>query len=117
MLKILSMLIPFFKEMIFGKKGESINDTLTTKTKKWLLLIIVISSLLFNYVLGKRVYVLSIHDLTIQKQLVVLKDIKAELETEKQKNFIIQDYLQSCYRNGKKYIPEIKNNAKPSSVE
>lgn len=121
MFKILTMLIPFLKEMIFGKKGESINDTLSVSARKWLLLIIIISSLLFNLILGKRVYTLSMRLIDNQKEMLAYKDIKNILDTEKQKNFILNEYLMSCYRNAKGTIPDkisdIKNNSKAPSIE
>lgn len=107
MFKLLLTLLPFFKEVIFGKKEEHVNDSLTTKTKKWIFLVIVVVSLSSNYFMGKRLYAVSLHHVKTLKQLEAVKATEAELAKTKEQVVSLEKYLRMCFK-GEEYRGLIK---------
>lgn len=98
MLSLLSSVIPFIKEFIFGKKSESINDSIGTSTRKWVSFIVLIASLVLNYILIQRLYVVSLYELKLIKQNNACTTISDNLDLEKTKNKMLSDLVTSCFR-------------------
>lgn len=99
MFKILTMLFSFCREIIFGKNGESDHDTLSMTARKWIILIIIISSGMLNYVLVRKVYQLGVSHVELKKIVSELRSVKDELDDEHVRMLQLQEYLKLCFRD------------------
>lgn len=99
MISILSSVVPFIRELIFGKPAEAANDPPSTKAKKWLVFLIVMGSLSLNYFLGNRLYHVSVYQLKLVEQAKVLKAENVALDVERNKVKVMRSILMSCLKD------------------
>lgn len=99
MISLISSVVPFIKELIFGKPADAENDPLSTKAKKWLVFLIVLASLGLNYLLGSRLYHVSVYQLKLIERVKVLPALTEQLTLERSKNLVMRNMLTSCLRD------------------
>lgn len=120
MISLLSSVVPFIKELVFGKPAEAANDPPSTKAKKWLIFLIVMGSLSLNYFIGNRLYHVSVYQLKLMEQVKMLKTENSELEIERGKVAVMRGILLSCLKDPSvldRYDGMITQGAKEKPIE
>jgi hypothetical protein len=107
MIKIITTLIPFIKELVFGKKGEYDNDSLGTTLKKWFIFLLIVGSLTLNVVVVERLVKVSLSMVKVQHERDGLKAQVESLKSLKERNEELSKFLDACIARG-----EIKPNPK-----
>lgn len=86
----------FLKELVFGKKNSNSNKSLSSKTKNWIIFVILISSLSINYFLGNKIVRITVAYIALDKET---KKLKEELKNTKQchaTNEAIEKLFSNC---------------------
>jgi NADH:ubiquinone oxidoreductase subunit 4 (subunit M) len=84
--KIIAYLIPFLKEMVFGKKEDQIKDSPGVRLKKRIVFAILISSIFLNGLFFKRLYYVSVSNAARNDQIKKFEEEKKNYE-EIRKNY------------------------------
>lgn len=96
MIRFFIFLLPFIREMIFGKKEEQRGDSFTTKARKTMIYCIIVSSLFINFVAIKKLYTVSVSHVNIRRELSALKDVKDTLDKEIIRREQLEISLNNC---------------------
>lgn len=97
MLRFIIFLLPFIKEMIFGKKPlERRKVSFLTKVRQWVFFTLVVSSLGLNYLSITKLYEISVLHLAITKENKKLLEISNHYKDEVIKNHQLESSLNFC---------------------
>lgn len=96
MVKIITTLIPFVKELIFGKKGDQSSDPILVRFGKWIAFLILMGSIALNVLMFERLYAVSLNQVKVVHELTDARAKLKELEQLRQKNSELDRILNNC---------------------
>ena len=100
--KIIAYLIPFLKEMVFGKKEDQHRDTDAVRLKKKIVFAILVSSLFLNGLVLKRLYQVSLTNVSRTQQIKKYEEEKKSYEEALNRAKQLESTLNFCIAQGKK---------------